>query len=233
MVSGWMINEKRHAGEEHFDAEEVARFDEKMPFDPSSEIDILLEFDLSEGDTVVDFGTGTGVFPLAVAEHCDRVVAVDVSETMIDVVDEKIEKRGIQNIETIHDGFLSYDHQGDPVSFVFSKDALHHLPDFWKIEALKNIGETLEVGGIFRLRDFVFSFDLQNSHKNIESWLDEKKQSTIFADEELYVHFREEYSTYGFLLEPMLEQVGFEILESTYEQDFYAEYICQWHGSPT
>lgn len=230
MASGWTIDEKRHAGAEHLDSEEVARFDEKMPFDPSGEIDVLREFGLSREDTVVDFGTGTGVFPLAVAEYCDRVVAVDVSETMLAVVDEKAKARGGQNVQTVHDGFVSYDHRGEPVSFAFSKDALHHLPDFWKAEALKNVGRTLEEGGIFRLRDFVFSFDPHDSGQEIESWLEAKKRSTPFTDEELYVHFREEYSTYGFVLEALLDRVGFEILESTYEDDFYAQYTCRWHG---
>lgn len=230
MGPGWRIDEKRHAGTEHLDPTEVAKFDEKMPFDPSEEVDVLREFGLSGEDTVVDFGTGTGVFPLAVAEHCDRVVAVDVSKIMLGMVDEKIEDRRTRNVETVHDGFLSYDHRDDPASFVFSKDALHHLPDFWKAEALKNVGNTLEAGGIFRLRDFVFSFDPQDSRTEIESWLEEKKRSTIFTDEELYVHFRDEYSTYGFVLEALLERTGFEILESTYEDDFYAEYTCRWQG---
>lgn len=232
MGSGWMIDEKRHAGEEHFDAEEVARFDQKMPWDPSDDIEILLEFGLSAEDTIVDFGTGTGVFPLAAAEYCNRVVALDVSEPMLDVVRGKIEDSDVRNIDIVHDGFLSYDHQGSPASFAFSKDSLHHLPDFWKVEALKNVGKTLEEGGILRLRDFVFSFDPQNSLDEIETWIAEKGESTMFSDEEIHRHFREEYSTYGFLLESMLERVGFEILDTTYEGGFYAEYISRWTGSP-
>lgn len=232
MCSEWMISEKRHAGEEHLNPDEVSRFDEKMPWDPSMEIDILLELGLSEADTVVDLGAGTGVFSLAVSEHCGRVVAVDISEMMLDVIDWKLKESSIRHIETVHGGFLSYKHKGDSASFVFSKDALHHLPNFWKVEALKNIGETLEVGGVLRLRDFVFSFDPQDSHEEIDAWIEEKKDSTPFTDEEIHRHFRKEYSTYGFLLESMLERVGFEILESKYEEDFYATYVCQWQGAP-
>lgn len=230
MGSGWTFDEKRHAGEEHFDAEEVARFDQKMPWDPSEDIEVLLEFGLSAEDTVVDFGTGTGVFPLAVAGHCNRVVALDVSESMLDVVRRKIGDSDVQNVDIVHDGFLSYVHQGSPASFAFSKDALHHLPDFWKVEALKNVGKTLEEGGIFRLRDFVFSFEPQKSLDEIETWIADKKESTIFSDEEIHLHFREEYSTYGFLLESMLERVGFEMIDATYEDEFYAEYVCRWRG---
>lgn len=232
MASGWMFDEKQRAGEEHLDPEEVARFDEKLPFDPSSEVDLLLELGLSETDTVVDFGTGTGVFPLTVAEHCDRVVAVDVSKAMLEVVQGRIETSASQNIETVNEGFLSYDHRGDDASFIFSKDALHHLPDFWKVEALKTVGETLKDGGIFRLRDFVFSFEPPDSLEEITSWINENKESTSFTDEEIHLHFREEFSTYGFLLESMLEQVGFELLDSKYVGEFYAEYVCRWQDSP-
>lgn len=228
MDGGWVINEELHAGEEHLDPERVDQFDEKLPFDPSPEVKLFLELGLSEEDTVVDFGTGTGVFPLAIAEHSGRVVASDVSEPMLNIVRHRMETRGIENIELVNNGFVSYEHQGDPASFAFSKDALHHLPDFWKVEALKTVSKTLKDGGIFRLRDFVFSFDIDESEQKIEAWIAENKDSTLFTEEEIHQHFRDEFSTYGFLLESMLENVGFDILEITYEGDFYANYTCLW-----
>lgn len=229
MTSDWIIDETRLAGEEHLDPDQVERYDEKIPFDPSRELELLSEHGLSEGDTIVDFGTGTGVFALAVAEYCNRVVALDVSEPMLAVVREKVEARGVQNVEIVHDGFVSFEHDGEPASFAFSKNALHHLPDFWKVEALKTVGDTLEPGGIFRLRDLAYSFDPRESHESIERWLEEMS-STDFTEEELHDHFREEFSTYGFLLESMLEEAGFEILESGYSDGFYAEYTCRWRG---
>lgn len=140
MMAEWFIDEVQHAGEEYLDPVQVARYDEKIPFDPSEEFETLLELGLSNEDMVVDFGTGTGVFPLAVSEHCDRVVAVDVSESMLNVVREKVDDADVGNVEIVHDGGVSYEHEGDPASFFFSKNALHHLPDFWKIEALKTVG---------------------------------------------------------------------------------------------
>lgn len=229
MTPDWFINEKQHAGEEHLEADQVARYDEKIPFEPSGEIELLREHGLSAEDTVVDFGTGTGVFPVAVAEYCAQVVAVDVSETMLEVAREKAEANGVKNVEFVHDGIVCYDHQRDPASFVFSKNALHHLPDFWKVEALKTIGETLKVGGIFRFRDLVYSFEPADSHENIEAWL-EGMDPTLFTEEELNNHFREEFSTYDFLMEPMLEQTGFEILDASYRDGFYAAYTCKWRG---
>ncbi|WP_255168000.1 class I SAM-dependent methyltransferase [Natrononativus amylolyticus] len=229
MSPDWMIDERCHAGEEHVDPAQVARYDEKIPFDPAGEIDLLCEYGLSAEDTVVDFGAGTGVFPLAVSEHCERVVAVDVSETMLEATREKFEDHEADNVDLVHDGFVSYDHRGEPAGFVFSKNALHHLPDFWKVEALKTVGDTLEPGGIFRLRDLVYSFDPRDSREEIESWL-EGMEPTEFTTEELHAHFREEFSTYDFLLESMLEETGFEVLEATYSRGFYAEYVCRWRG---
>jgi SAM-dependent methyltransferase len=170
-----------------------------------------------------------GVVSLAIAEYCDRVVAIDISDAMVDVVRKKANEGGVRNVEPVHAGFVSYEHEGDPASFAFSKNALHHLPDFWKVEALKTVGDTLEPDGIFRLRDLVYSFDPRESHDAIETWLAEM-ESTDFTDEELRTHFREEFSTYGFLLEAMLEETGFEILDSTYSEGFYAEYTCRWQG---
>lgn len=227
MTPDWFIDEMQHAGEEHLDADQVARYDEKIPFDPSDDIELLREHGLSRTDTVVDFGTGTGAFPLSVAEHCDRVVGVDISASMLAVARAKAEERGVENVEFVHDGIVRYSHEGAPASYVFSKNALHHLPDFWKIEALKTIGGTLEPDGIFRFHDLVYSFDPAESHERIEDWL-AGMEPTLFTDEELNNHFREEFSTYDFLLEPILERAGFEILEASYRAGFYAAYTCRW-----
>ena len=132
MPPNWSINETHHAGEEHLEEEQVARYDEKIPFDPSEEIALLQEYGLSKEDTVVDFGAGTGVFPVAVAERCKRVVAVDVSEAMLEAAREKAASSGADNVEFVHSGIVHYAHDDEPASFVFSKNALHHLPDFWK-----------------------------------------------------------------------------------------------------
>lgn len=230
MAPDWMIDEKDHAGEEHLDPAQVAQYDEKIPFDPSHEIDLLCDRGLSAEDTIIDFGTGTGVFLLAAAEHAGRAIGVDISKPMLNVAREKVASHDIDNIELVHDGFLSYDHRGPSASFAFSKNALHQLPDFWKVEALKCIGETLEPGGILRLRDLVYSFDPTDSHEAIEAWLD-GMESTSFTDTELANHFSEEFSTYDFLMESMLEEAGYRLMDATYRDGFYAAYTCRWQGA--
>lgn len=227
MPPDWYFDERRHAGEEHLVPERVNDYDEKVPFDPTDEVERLRELGLSGEDTVVDFGTGTGVFPLAIAPYCDRVIGVDISEAMIRIARRKAEE--VANVSFVNDGFLRYDHEGPPASFAFSRNALHHLPDFWKVEALKNVGSTLEPGGLLRLRDLVYSFDPEASHPEIDAWL-AGMEPTPFTEEELDAHFGSEFSTYDFVMEPILERTGFDIVDAAYREGFYAAYTCRWRG---
>lgn len=222
----WRFDELAHAGEEHLDPERAASYDEKVPFDPSVEVALATEHGLSGDDTVVDLGCGTGEFALAVSAVCGRVVGVDASPAMLEVAREKRRRRDVDTVEFVHAGWLGYEHDGRPAAYVFSKNTLHHLPGFWKVEALRAVADILEDGGIFRLRDLVYSFDPARSHRAIASWLDDMA-STPFTEEELHRHIRDEFSTYGFVLEEMLEQAGFEVLEATHRDGFYGAYTCR------
>ncbi len=41
---------------------------------------------------------------------------------------------------------------------MFTRNALHHLPDFWKAIALDRIATFLRPGGVLRLHDLIFDF---------------------------------------------------------------------------
>src|SRR6266581_2579095 len=83
----------------------------------------------------------------------------------------KARECGAANLEVIRGGFLSYKHVGDGVDFAYTRNALHHLPDFWKALALRRIARLLKPGGILRLRDLTFSFQLGESDRRVEAWL--------------------------------------------------------------
>ena len=55
-------------------------------------------------------------------------------------------------------GFLSYQHPGPPVDGVYTRNALHQLPDFWKAMALHRIARMMRPGGVLRLRDLIYDF---------------------------------------------------------------------------
>jgi ubiquinone/menaquinone biosynthesis C-methylase UbiE len=228
-IPEWYLDELRHAGSEHIDAHYVSTYDRKAATDPTADVALMRELGLNASHTVVDFGAGTGTFALAIAPYCRRVVAVDVSSAMLGILYEKAVRAGTTNIDCVQAGFLTYEHQGDPAGFVYSRNALHHLPDLWKAVALKRVAEMMPVGGVLRLRDFIFAFDLDALDRQIESWLCGAVTDTErgWTRQELETHLREEHSTFGWLLEPMLARAGFEIRDAEpIATKVYTSYVC-------
>ncbi|MGI8689357.1 MAG: class I SAM-dependent methyltransferase [Thermomicrobiales bacterium] len=226
---GWFPNELAHAGAEHLDPAYVAIYDRKSATDPTEDLTLLRALGLDESSVVVDLGAGTGTFALAVAPLCRRIVAVDVSPAMLATASAQAERLGLTNLEVVHSGFLTYAHQGDRADFVYSRNALHHLPDFWKALALERVADMLRPGGVLRLHDLVFSFDPNEAEHTIEAWLRgaRERPEDGWTRAELETHVREEYSTFSWLLEPMLEHAGFDIREAIYRPSrTYAAYTC-------
>jgi SAM-dependent methyltransferase len=218
----WRFDEVAHAGHEHLDADYVAAYDEKSPTDWSEEVGTLLELGVGATSTVVDLGAGTGTFARTIAPYVARVVAVDVSEPMV----AAMRARGL---EAVRAGFLSYEHEGDPPDAVFARNALHHLPDFWKAIALERVARLLQPGGVLRLKDLVYAFQPQDAEAAITSWLAAAPEDPArgWTAEELAEHVREEHSTFTWLLEPMLARVGFEIRDRQVSANgIYAAYTC-------
>ena len=75
-----------------------------------------------------------------------RVVAVDVSPVMLERLAANVGRAGAANVECVQAGFLTYEHTGAPADLVYSRYALHHLPDFWKAVALDRIAGVLAPG---------------------------------------------------------------------------------------
>ena len=121
--------------------------------------------------TVVDLGSGTGQFAVAAAQVCRRVVAVDVSPLMLAPLREKLDRGDVRNVETVNAGFLTYEHEGAAADVVYSRFALHHLPDFWQAIALRRMAEMLRPGGVLRLSDVVYSFEPTDAEQCIEAWI--------------------------------------------------------------
>lgn len=224
----WFPDELARAGPEHLDPAYAATYDRKAGFDPAGDVARLCGLGLDETATLVDLGAGTGALALASASLGSRVIAVDVSSAMLAVARKDAARRRITNVEFVQAGFLSYEHQGDPADLVYTRNALHHLPDFWKAIALRRVGSFLRPGGVLFLRDLVFSFDPGEAPVAIEKWLAGAAEhpGAGWTRSELEAHVRDEHSTFTWLLEPMLERAGFEIQEAEYRAPAYAAYVC-------
>ncbi len=228
----WWLDERAHAGREHFDEQHARRYDAKMEADAAEEV-LLLEAAgvLDDTSTVVDIGAGTGQFTLAAAPACRRIVAVDVSPVMLARLAENVERRAAHNVEVVSAGFLTYRHAGEPADLVYSRFALHHLPDFWKAIALRRIAAMLRPGGVLRLSDVVYGFEADDAERRIEAWITETMDSDVergWTRAELAEHVRDEHSTFTWLLEAMIERAGFHTIEASYsDSGMLARYLCR------
>jgi len=218
------------AGRENLDAGHVARYDAKEDAGAAEEIALLRQLGLTRESLVIDIGTGTGQFAIAAAATGANVVAVDVSPLMLDVLRAKISAAQLSNVEVAQAGFVSYEHAGAPADFVYSRYALHHLPDFWKTVALARAHRILRPGGVLRLWDVVYNFPPAAAEERIEAWCATggTEVEGQWSRTELEEHVRDENSTFSWLLEPMIERSGFEIENAVYsEDDIFAKYVLR------
>jgi SAM-dependent methyltransferase len=221
-----MLDEIASAGRENLDADHVARYDAKEDADARAEVALVQSLGVGRHATVVDLGSGTGQFAIAAAAVFARVIAVDVSPVMLQALHAKA--AGVANLDIVQGGFLTYEHEGAPVDAIYSRYALHHLPDFWKAVALDRMRGILRQGGIVRLWDVVYNFGASESAARIEAWCatgsDDVEAAWMRA--ELEEHVRDENSTFTWLLEPMIARVGFTIADAVYSDDgFTAQYV--------
>lgn len=228
-MENWWLDELAHAGQEHLDADYVAGYETKAGYDPTEDLDVLRRHGFGIGSTIVDLGAGTGRFSIEAAPLCRQVVAVDVSPAMVMLLRDRVQQLGLTNVAVVQAGFLSYDHAGAPADYVFSRNALHQIPDFWKAIALTRIAGMMSPVGTLRLLDLVFEFEPADAGEQIAAWMagavDDPARG--WTADELAEHVRIEHSTYSWLFEPMLQRTGFEIIECKYVRHAYGAYTCR------
>lgn len=228
----WWLDEIASAGRENLDTDHVRRYDGKEDAGALDELALLDQLGLAAGSVVVDIGAGTGQFALAAATLCARVVAVDVSPVMLDRLTAKVRASNLDNVEVVRAGFLSYEHEGHAADVVYSRYALHHLPDFWKAIALQRLRRMVRPGGILRLWDVVYNFAPVEASERIDAWCATGGQDADvdggWSRAELEEHVRDEHSTFTWLLEPMIERSGFTIERADHSPDgIFARYLAR------
>lgn len=232
-LPGWLLDERASAGRENLDAGHVARYDAKQDSGARAEVELLRRLGMGEDSTVLDLGAGTGQFTMAAAPFCGRVIAVDVSPVMREVLDHKVRASGRTNVSCVSAGFLTYEHEGPPVDVAYSNLALHHIPDFWKAQALTRLTAVLRPGAVFRLVDVVFHFEPGETAERIEAWCAGADRpggdvESEWLRHEYEEHVRDEHSTYTWILEPLIERSGLVVEEASYSEDgIFARYVLR------
>jgi len=190
--------------------------------------EIIALLDLDTDGTILDMGCGTGAFAINAAGYFRKIYAVDISNAMLRRARRKAKKERLVNIEFRQGGFLSYVHDAEPLDAIVSIAALHHLPDFWKIIALKRLARMVKTGGKLYINDVVFSFDMTDYESFIKGFI--RSMTDRMGDQmkkELETHFRQEYSTFSWIMEGLLEKADFIIEKADYREGFFATYLCK------
>ena len=83
--------------------------------------------------------------------------------------------------------------------------------------------------GIILIKDLIYNFRPEETEEKLAAWLAGAVADSAvgWTADELAEHVREEYSTFSWLFELMLQQTGFEIIMRAYQREIYGTYTCR------
>jgi 2-polyprenyl-3-methyl-5-hydroxy-6-metoxy-1,4-benzoquinol methylase len=231
MKYDFQFDEMHQVGADHTDLVRATEYDNKMQMFRNYNQEarhLVHELNITDQMSILDIGAGTGALSIELAAFCREITAIDVSNIMLQILETKAGNRAITNIRTCNKGFLTFDSCGKKYDRIISNAVMHHLPDFWKCIALRRVHSMLEDNGLFSLSDVVFSFSIDNYESEMDTFLIGLKERT---DEEFVkdgvLHFKEEFSTFDWLLDSMIEKTGFAIVKKKIGSATFASYILR------
>jgi ubiquinone/menaquinone biosynthesis C-methylase UbiE len=223
----WWYDDARQVGLDFEDEQEVATYDARQGGSPERDRKLLIELGLKPDMTMADIGCGTGILAREAARLCRSVTAIDVSAAMLAAAKARAED--LDNLSFQRAGFLSFEASPASIDVVTAKNALHHLPDFWKAIALTRIFNVLKPGGRLYLRDVMFAAPPGELAQAAEDWIVWLSANTGYSRAEGACHIREEYSTFAWAIERMLTEADFQIVQHV-QDGVYGTFLAERPG---
>jgi ubiquinone/menaquinone biosynthesis C-methylase UbiE len=227
-IPPWQWDETVQRGTDYESLAEVEVYDRRMAAlrDVAAEAEKILSLlDLGPDGILLEVGTGTGAFARKAAGHCRRVIALDISPVMLTYAATRAREEQVDNLEFHQAGFLTYEHQGEPLAAVVSQLSLHHLPDPWKLIALRRLSRFLGEGGRLYLSDVVLPDSAQGDWAgHFQTMIDSLPEDWRA---EMSCHFRDEYSTFDWMMREILARAGFVLESAETEGAFLTHYLCR------
>jgi hypothetical protein len=75
------------------------------------------------------------------------------------------------------------------------------------------------------MRDIVFVSMPDGAERDIGEWADFNIKNHDFARDSVVTHMRDEYSTFGWVMERMLTEVGFTLVSADYHAPLHGTYL--------
>ncbi len=222
LARDWYYNERRQIGLDTAVAS-IYNLDDDSDLRARAALTML---GVQRGWRVADIGCGNGVLACEAAMMGAEVDAIDISPAMLALAKIQASDRKIA-IRTQSAGLLSFAYQPDTYDLMVSEFTLHHLPDFWKAVALSRIHAALKPGANFYLRDIVFVSMPDGSERGVEAWADFNTKNHDFARDSVVTHMRDEYSTFGWVMERMLADAGFQLVSADYHAPLHGTYLLR------
>ncbi|WP_407147912.1 class I SAM-dependent methyltransferase [Bradyrhizobium sp. ORS 86] len=200
-------------------------------YDVSEDSDVrarqaLTMLGVKPGWRLADIGCGNGVLATEAALMGAEVDAIDISPAMLGLAEIYARDRKAR-IRTQPAGLLSFAYQPNSYDLIVSEFTLHHLPDFWKAVAVSRIFNALKPGANFYLRDMVFVSMPDGVERDVEGWADFSIKNHDFERESVMTHMRDEYSTFGWVMERMLTETGFTLVSADYHAPLHGTYLLR------
>lgn len=92
--------------------------------------EIIEAIKVGEGNTIIDYGAGTGYFAVRLAEACTtvgNVIAIDIQQEMIDYLKQRVLHNKISNITVVKGDGVSVPVPSDSVDLIFIANTFHEL----------------------------------------------------------------------------------------------------------
>jgi SAM-dependent methyltransferase len=220
LARDWYYNDRRRIG---LDSAVAAIYDRHYDSDLRARAALTM-LGVKPGWRVADIGCGNGVLACEAALLGAEVDAIDISPAMLALAEVYARDRKAP-IRTQSAGLLSFNYQPNSYDLIVSEFTLHHLPDFWKAVALSRIYGALKPGANFYLRDIVFVSMPDGSERDVEQWADFNIKNHDFERDSVVTHMRDEYSTFGWVIERMLTEAGFTLTSVDYHAPLHGTYL--------
>src|SRR5712671_916692 len=222
LARDWYYNERRQIG---LDTAVASIYDTDDDSDLRARAALTM-LGVQRGWRVADIGCGNGVLACEAALIGAEVDAIDIAPAVLALANIQAHDRKVA-IRTQSAGLLSFAYQPNSYDLIVSEFTLHHLPDFWKAVALSRIYGALKPGANFYLRDIVYVSMPDGSERNVGAWADFNIKNHDFARDSVMTHMRDEYSTFGWVMERMLTDVGCQLVSADYHAPLHGTYLLR------